>query len=379
MIIGIPKEIKDNENRVALPPHAVRELVRHGHSAYVEAGAGSDSGFNDDEYIAAGAIISHSAEEVWQQAQMVLKVKEPQPTEYPYLRADLILFTYLHLAASESLTHALLDSGVAGLAYETVEAHNGQLPLLQPMSEVAGRMATQIVAHYLEKPFGRRGILMGGVPGVHPAHVAVIGAGTVGTHAAQVALGMGARVTLLDINLERLRYLSEVLAGRLTTLSSNTANIIETIATADAVIGAVLIPGARAPHLVTREMLPDMLNGSVIVDVAVDQGGCVETTHPTTHSDPIYFVDGVLHYGVANMPGAVPRTSSFALANATLPYIIKMADMGLHDAALSDPGLLKGLNVYGGYVTHPAVADTFDLPVQQAEALMTSSTQLIHN
>ncbi|MBZ0296375.1 MAG: alanine dehydrogenase [Anaerolineae bacterium] len=379
MIIGIPKEIKDNESRVALPPHAVHELVRHGHTVYVETGAGSGSSFSDDEYSAAGATIGHRAEEVWNRAQMILKVKEPQPSEYPFLRDDLILFTYLHLAASESLTLALLDSGVAGLAYETVEAHNGHLPLLQPMSEVAGRMATQIVAHYLEKPSGGRGILMGGVPGVRPAHVVVMGAGTVGTHAAQVALGMGARVTLLDINLDRLRYLSEVLGGRLTTLSSNATNIAEAIASADAVIGAVLIPGARAPHLVTRDMLPHMLKGSVIVDVAVDQGGCVETTHPTTHSNPIYFVDDVLHYGVANMPGAVPRTSSFGLANATLPYIVKVANMGLRDAVLSDPGLMKGLNVYAGQVTYSAVADTFDLPVKQAETLMSASAQLIHN
>lgn len=369
MNIGIPREIKDNEYRVALPPHAVRELRRHGHEVYVQCGAGVGSSFADVEYMQAGAILLDSAEEVWRNAAMILKVKEPQPSEYDFLRDDLILFTYLHLAASEELTHALLDSGVTGLAYETVEDRNGHLPLLQPMSEVAGRMATQIAAHYLEKPNGGRGILMGGVPGVRPAHVVVLGAGTVGTHAAQVALGMGARVTLMDINLDRLRYLSEVLSGRLTTLSSNLSDIAEAVQTADAVIGAVLIPGARAPHLVTRDMLPGMLDGSVIVDVAVDQGGCVETTHPTTHSDPTYVVDGVLHYGVANMPGAVPRTSSFGLANATLPYILKVADMGLHDAMRSDPGLAKGLNVFQGYVTYAAVADTFDLAVRPLETL----------
>jgi alanine dehydrogenase len=369
MIIGIPKEIKDNEYRVALPPHAVRELIRHQHTVLVERGAGQGSSFSDDEYQAAGATLLDSAGEVWSRAQMVIKVKEPQPTEYGYLRPDLILFTYLHLAASEDLTHALLDSGVIGLAYETVEDRQGRLPLLQPMSEVAGRMATQIAAHYLEKPNGGRGILMGGVPGVRPAHIVILGAGTVGTHAAQVALGMGARVTLLDINLDRLRYLSEVLTGRLTTLGSNVTNIHEAITTADGVIGAVLIPGARAPHLVTREMLGDMPDGSVIVDVAVDQGGCVETTRPTTHSDPTYVIDGVLHYGVANMPGAVPRTSSFALANATLPYIVRVADMGLHDALRADSGLAKGLNVYHGYVTYDAVADTFDLAVRPMETL----------
>jgi alanine dehydrogenase len=369
MIIGIPKEIKDNESRVALPPHAVRELIRGGHQVYVQQGAGAGSSFTDAEYAAAGAVLLDTAAEVWQRAQMVIKVKEPQPAEYGFLRDDLILFTYLHLAASEDLTHALLDSGVIGLAYETVEDQHGRLPLLQPMSEVAGRMATQIVAHYLEKPHGGRGILMGGVPGVRPAHVVILGAGTVGTHAAQVALGMGARVTLMDINLDRLRYLSEVLTGRLTTLSSNATNIYEAVITADAVIGAVLIPGARAPHLVTRDMLKDMLDGSVIADVAVDQGGCVETTRPTTHSDPTYVIDGVLHYGVANMPGAVPRTSSFALANATLPYILKVANMGLHDALRADEGLAKGLNLYHGYVTYAAVADAFELAVRPIESL----------
>ncbi len=369
MFIGIPKEIKDNEYRVALPPHAVRELVRHGHDVLIETEAGTGSSFSNAEYAAAGATVLDNPSAVWAQAEMILKVKEPQPSEYGYLRDDLILFTYLHLAASRELTEALLHSGVTGLAYETVDDRQGRLPLLQPMSEVAGRMATQIVAHYLEKPAGGRGILMGGVPGVRPAHVVVLGAGTVGTHAAQIALGMGARVTLLDINLDRLRYLAEVLPGRLTTLSSNLANIAETIHTADAVIGAVLIPGARAPHLVTRDMLKDMLRGSVIVDVAVDQGGCVETTQATTHSDPIYFVDGVLHYGVANMPGAVPRTSSFALANATLPYILKVADRGFHDALRDDPGLAKGLNVYQGGITYSAVADTFDLPLLPTEVV----------
>jgi alanine dehydrogenase len=370
MIICIAREIKDNEYRVALPPNGVRELVRHGHDVLVETGAGVGSAFTDNEYVKAGATICHRADEVWTRAEMVLKVKEPQPQEYPFLRDDLILFTYLHLAADERLTHKMLETGVTGLAYETVEDQNGHLPLLQPMSEVAGRMATQIAAHYLEKPEGGRGILMGGIPGVKPAHVVILGAGTVGTSAAQVALGMGARVTLLDVNMDRLRYLDEVLHGRLTTLSSNETNIADAITTADAVIGAVLITGARAPRLITRDMLKTMLSGSVIVDVAVDQGGCVETTHPTTHSDPIYFVDGVLHYGVANMPGAVPRTSSFGLANATLRYIHRIADMGLHEALRSDPGLSKGLNTYKGAVTHPAVADTFDLSLESLDAVV---------
>ncbi len=370
MIIGIPKEIKDNEYRVSLPPGGVRELVRRSHSVVVEHDAGAGSGFTDNEYVQAGATIAHTAEEVWQRANMVVKVKEPLPSEYPFLREDLILFTYLHLAASEELTRGLVDSGVTGIAYETVELANGHLPLLQPMSEVAGRMATQIAAQYLEKPEGGRGILMGGVPGVRPAHVVILGAGTVGTNAAQIALGMGAEVTLLDINTERLRYLDEVLHGRLTSVYSNEGNIVEALHTADAVIGAVLVTGARAPRLITRDMLSIMPRSSVIVDVAVDQGGCVETTHPTTHSNPTYFVDDVLHYGVANMPGAVPRTSSYALSNATLRYAIKLASGSLRDVLDSDPALAKGLNVYRGQVVHPAVAETFNLPLASLEAVV---------
>ncbi len=360
MIIGIPKEIKDNEYRVSLPPGGAREMVRHDHTVLVERGAGAGSGFTDAEYEAAGARLLDAAE-VWTQAQMVMKVKEPLPSEYPFLRPDMILFTYLHLAASESLTRAMMDSGVTGIAYETVEDREGRLPLLQPMSEVAGRMATQVAAHYLQKPEGGRGILMGGVPGTRPAHVVIIGAGTVGTNAAQIALGMGAQVTLLDIDLERLRYLDDTLHGRLTTLYSNESHIREALTTADALIGGVLVPGARAPRLVTRDMLSLMAPGSVIVDVAVDQGGCVETTHATTHSDPTYFVDGVLHYGVANMPGAVPRTSSFALSNATLRYALRLADKGVAGAFMQDPGLVKGLNVQNGKVTYAAVAEAFGI------------------
>ncbi len=370
MIIGMPKEIKTLEHRVALPPAGVGELVRHGHTVFVESGAGVGSGFSDDEYSAVGAQIVYSAKEAWQRAEMVIKVKEPQPEEYEYLHENLILFTYLHLAADEQLTKAMADSRVTGLAYETVEDEEGRLPLLEPMSEVAGRMASQVVAHYLEKHKGGRGVLMGGVPGVEPAHVVILGGGTVGTNAAKVALGMGARVTLLDINLERLRYLDDVLQGRITTMYSNASNIAQVIRTADALIGAVLITGARAPRLVTREMLRDMPDGSVIVDVAVDQGGCVETTHPTTHADPTYYVEGVLHYGVANMPGAVPRTSTLALSNATLRYILKVADLGLHEALRNDPGLAKGLNTYRGQITHPGVAETFDMPLTMPEAIV---------
>ncbi len=370
MIIGIPKEIKTDELRVALPPDGVRELTRHRHTVYVETGAGLGSAFTDDEYRKAGAMIASTAEETWRRAEMMLKVKEPQPEEYPYLRQDLILFTYLHLAASESLTRALLDSGVIGLAYETVEDASGRLPLLEPMSEVAGRMATQVVAMYLTRPMGERGILMGGIPGVRPAHIVILGGGTVGTNAAQVALGMGARVTIMDVNLDRLRYLDHVLHGRITTQYSNMGNISNAIETADAVIGAVLIAGARAPRLITREMLSLMPRGSVIVDVAVDQGGCVETTHPTTHSNPIYVVNNVVHYGVANMPGGVPRTSSLGLSNATLRYALRVADQGLHDALRSDPGFLKGLNLYHGKVTHPAVAETFGLAYHKPESMI---------
>jgi alanine dehydrogenase len=369
MKVGIPKEIKTDEHRVSLPPDGVRELKAHGHEILVERGAGLGSSFADEEYAAAGATLVASAAEAWHGADMVVKVKEPQSAEYGYMREDLILFTYLHLAAAEELTHKMIASGVTGMAYETVVDHEGRLPLLEPMSEVAGRMATQVVASYLVKTRGGRGILMGGVPGVAPAHVVILGAGTVGANAAKIAVGMGARVTLLDINLERLRYLEDTLPGRLITLYSNAANIAESITSADAVIGAVLVTGAKAPHLIRRDMLSSMPPGSVIVDVAVDQGGCVETTHPTTHSDPTYLVDNVLHYGVANMPGAVPRTSSLALSNATLRYVLRLADRGLHEALRSDAGLAKGLNIYQRQVVHPAVAETFNLPVTHLQSI----------
>lgn len=370
MIVGIPQEVKTDEYRVSLPPDGVSELVRHGHKVLVQSGAGVGSGFLDEEYAAAGATLYTDVDRLWQESQMIVKVKEPQASEYGYLRPDLILFTYLHLAADEKLTQAMVDSGVSGVAYETVEDQEGRLPLLEPMSEVAGRMAAQIVAAYLTRPQQGRGVLMGGVPGVQPAHVVVLGGGTVGTNAARIALGMGAEVTLLDINLERLRYLDEIMPGKFSTLYSNTANIIHSIQTADAVIGSVLIAGARAPKLITRDMLSLMLDHSVIVDVAVDQGGCVETTHPTTHSDPIFFVDGVLHYGVANMPGAVPRTSSQALSNATLRYILRIADKGLEEALASDGGLMKGLNVHHGSVTYAAVADAFSMRYQAPDVAL---------
>lgn len=362
MYIGIPTEIKADEHRVSLPPGGVREFVRRGHRVLVESQAGTGSGFTDDEYVEAGATILDSAAGVWAQADMVIKVKEPQPSEYPHLRPDLVLFTYLHLAAEAELTHAMLQSGVTGVSYETVQDASDRLPLLEPMSEVAGRMAAQVVSHYLERHKGGRGLLMGGVPGVASAHVVILGAGTVGANAAKIALGMGANVTLLDINLDRLRYLEDVLDGNLNTLYSNSGNIAAAIRTADALIGSVLITGARAPMLVTRDMLPTMPAGSIIVDVAVDQGGCVETTRVTTHSQPTFVLDGVLHYGVANMPGAVPRTSSLALSNATLPYALKIADQGAVAALWGNAALLKGLNTFDGQVTHPAVAKTFGLP-----------------
>ncbi|MEO1289747.1 MAG: alanine dehydrogenase [Chloroflexota bacterium] len=369
MKIGIPAEIKKDENRVSLPPNGVAELVKHGHTVFVEQDAGRGSGFSNEDYHSVGATILSTAEETWSQSDLVIKVKEPQASEYPFLRDDLILFTYLHLAADESLTRAMLDSGVTGIAYETVEDRTRRLPLLEPMSEVAGRMASQVVAHYLEKHAGGRGVLMGGIPGVNPAHVVVLGGGTVGTNAAKVALGMGARVTLLDVNLERMRYLDDVMRGNFQTLYSNSANIQQVIQSADAVIGSVLITGARAPKLITREMLSDMPDGSIIVDVAVDQGGCVETTHPTTHSDPTYFVDGVLHYGVANMPGAVPRTSSLGLSNATLRYIVQLANNGL-DALHTDEGFLKGLNTYNGHLTYKGVSNAFNLPYADPSSVL---------
>ncbi len=362
MIIGVPKEIKDNEYRVSMTPGGVHQLNERGHTVLVETGAGEGSYFTDADFAAAGAKIIPSAEEVWTQANMIVKVKEPLPAEYKYLRPDLVLFTYLHLAAAETLTRTMMQSGVTGVAYETVELPNGALPLLTPMSEVAGRMSIQVGAHYLERQAGGRGKLLGGIPGVQPAKVVVVGGGVVGTNAAQMALGMGARVVLIDINIDRLRVLSEILHGNFETLTSSPYSIARAVRTADLLIGAVLVKGAKAPKLVTREMVSTMKPGSVIVDVAVDQGGCVETTHPTTHSDPTYYVDGVLHYCVANMPGAVPRTSTNGLSNATLPYVVKLADQGFAAAVAADKSLALGVNIYQGKVTYQAVAEAFGLP-----------------
>ncbi|MBN2404743.1 MAG: alanine dehydrogenase, partial [Coriobacteriia bacterium] len=357
MIVGVPREIKNNEFRVAMTPAGCRELVEHGHRVVLERDAGVGSSFDDGEYAGAGAEIVDTAAEVFDQAELVLKVKEPQPSEIEMLREDHVLFTYLHLAPDKPQTDGLIESGATCIAYETVELPSGALPLLAPMSEVAGRMATQVGAEYLLKPMGGRGMLMGGVPGVLPANVVVLGAGVVGMNAAYIAVGMGARVTVLDVNMERLNYIDDLWGNRIGTLYSLRHNIEQAVIGADLVIGAVLVTGARAPWLVTADMLPRMKRGSVIVDVSVDQGGCIETTHPTTHSDPTYVVDGVLHYGVANMPGAVPNTSTLALTNATLRYVLALADKGWRQAVLEDAALAKGVNVTAGKLVNRPVAD----------------------
>jgi alanine dehydrogenase len=355
VIIGVPTEVKDSENRVALTPAGTMALVKAGHTVLVQAGAGNGSGMTDDEYHQAGAELVANVADVWGRAEMVVKVKEPIAIEYGYLRKDLVLFTYLHLAAGRELTDALLKSGITAIAYETIQLPDRSLPLLTPMSEIAGRMSVQAGAYYLEKAHGGRGILLGGVPGVPPADVVVIGGGVSGTHAAKMALGLGAQVQILDINLDRLRYLEDVLHGRVITQMSSPMNIARAVAAADLVIGAVLIPGAKAPHLVTDEMVRTMKRGSVIVDIAIDQGGCVETIHATTHTDPVYEVHGVTHYGVANIPGAVPRTSTFALNNATLPYMLLLANKGAQAAMAGNAALALGLNVSDGTITHEAV------------------------
>ena len=369
MIIGIPKEIKDNEYRVSLTPGGARLLTQQGHRVLVQAGAGEGSGFSDAEYTESGATIVQTASQAWS-AEMVIKVKEPVAPEYDFLRSDLTLFTYLHLAAVEKLTHVLLEKKTLGIAYETVQLADGSLPLLTPMSEVAGRMSIQVGAHYLEKIHGGRGKLLGGVPGVTPCDVVIVGGGIVGTNAAQMALGMGARVTIIDIDTNRLRYLSQVLHGNLVTLMSNPLNVATAAEYADLLVGAVLVAGAKAPRLVTREMVSRMKPGSVIVDVAVDQGGCVETVHATTHSDPVYWVGGVLHYCVANMPGAVPRTSTYALSNATLPYAERLARLGPLNACKADPALALGVNTFNGQLTYKAVAEAFGLSYTPLDTLL---------
>ncbi len=361
MIIGVPKEIKDNEFRVSLTPGGAYQLVREGHQVLVERCAGEGSGFTDAEYAETGAKLIDKAADVWAKSEMIMKVKEPLHSEYPYLREGLLLYTYLHLAADEELTRQLMARRVTGIAYETVELPDGSLPLLTPMSEVAGKMAVQIAAHCLEKPSGGRGKLLGGIPGVLPADVVSIGGGTVGTNAAMVALGMGAAVLIVDIVADRLRYLTEVLHGNLKTLISSPRNVAEAVRRADAVIGAVLVKGAKAPRLVTREMIATMKPGSVVVDVAVDQGGCVETTRPTSHSQPTFVVDGVLHYCVPNIPGAVPRTSTYGLSNATLPYALRLANKGFLQAVKDNPALAKGVNTCKGQVTYQAVAEAFGM------------------
>ncbi|MER3429998.1 MAG: alanine dehydrogenase [Blastocatellia bacterium] len=356
MKIGLPKEIKDNEYRVGLTPAGVQALAQAGHAVYVQKTAGEGSGFGDEQYIKAGATLLNTADEVWEAGEMIVKVKEPIAPEYPRMRENQILFTYLHLAPELELTQQLMDRKVTGIAYETITDANGRLPLLTPMSEVAGRMAVQVGATYLEKMNGGRGILLGGVPGVPAANVVIIGGGVVGTEAAKMAVGLGARVTIIDKNLDRLRQLDDIFLSKVQTLASSRYAIEEAISHADLVIGAVLVVGAAAPKLVTRDMLHLVPNGAVLVDVAVDQGGCFETTHPTTHSNPTYYEEGVLHYAVANMPGAVPRTSTFALTNATLPYALALANKGFEQAIAEDEGLRAGVNTFAGKLTYEAVA-----------------------
>ena len=358
MIIGVPKEIKEKEFRVGMVPAGVQALSNNGHQVLIEQGAGLGSGIKDDQYQAAGATIVATAKEVWGQAEMVIKVKEPLADEYRFLRENLIVYTYLHLAPLPELTRELLDKKVIGVAYETVQLANGYLPLLAPMSTVAGRMAIQEGARFLEKEQGGRGVLLGGVPGVKPGHVTILGSGTVGTNAAQMAVGLGASVSILGRNLRRLTELDNQFGSRITTLAINQHNIEKELKKADLVVGAVLVPGGNAPKLISREMLSIMQKGAVIVDVAIDQGGCTETSRPTYHSDPVYQVDGILHYCVANMPGAVPRTSTYALTNATLPYAIAIADKGIEQAAREDEALLRGINVYQGKLTSKKVAQS---------------------
>lgn len=367
MIIGVPKEIKNNENRVGMTPAGVAELVKQGHTVYVQASAGANSGFADEEYTAVGAKMLPTIEATYAAAEMIVKVKEPIAPEYKLIKKGQVVFTYFHFAADKILTEAMIESGGICIAYETVEKEDRSLPLLTPMSEVAGRMATQVGARFLEKPQGGKGKLMGGVTGVRPARVLVLGGGIVGTNAAQIAAGMGAEVLITDINLSRLRYLSEVMPKNVKTLYSSMHNIRMELPNIDLVIGSVLIPGDKAPHLITKEMLKMMKPGTVLVDVAIDQGGCFETSHPTTHSEPTYVVDGIVHYAVANIPGAIPFTSTMALTNATLPYTVALANKGWRKACKDDPALALGLNVVEGQVTYKAVADVFGLKYEPIE------------
>ena len=367
MIIGVPKEIKNNENRVALTPAGAKELIKRGHQVYVQQTAGLGSGFSDEDYKAAGASILPSIEATYQIAEMIMKVKEPIESEYSLIKPNQLLFTYFHFASYEPLTKAMVASKAICLAYETVEKADRSLPLLVPMSEVAGRMAIQKGANYLEKPLGGRGILLGGVPGVLPAKVVILGGGIVGTQAAWMAAGLGADVIIMDVSLPRMRYLADVMPANVKTMMSNEFNIREQIKQADLIVGAVLIPGAKAPHLITKDMLKDMKKGAVLVDVAVDQGGCIETCKPTTHENPTYIIDDVVHYCVANMPGAVPYTSTLALTNATLPYAIQLADKGWKKAAQENSDLVSGLNVIQGEIVYKAVAEAFSMPYTPVE------------
>jgi alanine dehydrogenase len=360
-VVGVPNEIKTHESRVAMIPVGVEELTRAGHRVLVQSGAGSGSGISDERYAEHGAEIVAEATDVWEQADLIVKVKEPLRVEWPLMRPGQVLFTYFHFAADEALTRAVMDSEATAIAYETIRDGQGKLPLLTPMSEVAGRMSIQEGAKFLERPFEGRGILLGGVPGVLPANVVILGAGVVGSNAAKVAAGLGANVTLLDINLDRLRYLDEVMPPNVTTLYSDRHNILDSIRRADLLIGAILIPGARTPHLIRREDLKIMPHRAVLIDVAIDQGGCIETSRPTTHSQPIFIVDNVVHYCVTNMPGAVGRTSTYALTNVTLPYVLELAHRGLDRALAENPGLRQGLNIHRGKITNQAVARTFGL------------------
>ena len=373
MIVGVPKEVKDRESRVSMTPAGVHEYVAHGHTVLVETSAGEGSGISDGDYAAVGARILPTHEGVFTEAEMIAKVKEPTPAEFDLLRPNQLLFTYLHLANDEPLTRTLMERNVQAVAYETVQLANGPLPLLTPMSEVAGRMSVQVGAFYLQRPNGGRGVLLAGVPGVPGAEVVIVGGGVVGTNAAQIALGMGANVTILDNNIDRLRYLDDILHGRIHTLASNAHSLAEAVAKADLVIGSVLIPGRRAPKLVTEAMVRSMRPGSVLVDVAIDQGGCIETSKPTSHSDPTFEIDGVVHYCVTNMPGAVPRTSTFALSNVTLPYGLALADHGLAAAVRRDAALAKGVNVLNGHVTHPGVAEALGLLCVDVESALQSA------
>lgn len=369
LVVGVPAEIKNQEYRVALTPVGVDELCRAGHMVLIQKGAGLGSGITDQDYLRHGASIISTREEVWARAELIVKVKEPMESEWPLMRKKQIIFTYFHFAASENLTRAVMKSGATAVAYETIRDSSGHLPLLTPMSEVAGRMSIQEGAKYLERPFEGRGILLGGVPGVAPANVVILGAGIVGSNAAKVAAGLGANVTLLDINLDRLRYLDDVMPKNVTTLFSDRHSLRNSLATADLLIGAILIPGAKAPHLVRREDLKIMPPRSVIIDVAIDQGGCVETSRPTTHHQPTFIIDDIVHYCVTNMPGAVGRTSTFALTNVTLPFILQLAKMGIEDASANSRAIASGINIYEEKITNLAVAQTFGLPFSPLSGL----------